>query len=57
MTAALSGAHVSDVQVALVDHFDVDCSETLAQLRFDPRAPVGSIGHGAGGSWLIDQRS
>jgi len=46
MAAALPGANVPDVQVALVDHLDVDRRQTLAQRSFDPRTAIGSIGHG-----------
>ncbi len=31
MAAAVAGTHVPDMQMALVDHFDVNSAETLAQ--------------------------
>ena len=46
MAAALPGTYVPDVQVTLVDHLDVDRSQSLAQLGFDPRTAIGSVGHG-----------
>ena len=46
VATALSGANVPDMQVALVNHVDVDRSQTLAQLGFDPRTAIGRFGHG-----------
>jgi hypothetical protein len=46
MAATLPGSNVPDVQVALVDHLDVDRRQTLAQLGFDPRTAIRRIGHG-----------
>lgn len=31
MAAAVAGTHVPDMQMTLVDHFDVNSAETLAQ--------------------------
>jgi hypothetical protein len=33
------------MQMTLVDHFDVNRGESLAQLGFDARTPIGRIGH------------
>jgi hypothetical protein len=45
MAAAVARTRVPGVQMALVDHFDVNGGESLAQLRFDARAPIGRIQH------------
>ena len=45
MAAAVAGARVPDMQMTLVDHFDVNCGESLAQLGFDTRTPIGGIRH------------
>ncbi len=57
MAAAVPGANVPDVQVTLVHHLDVNRSEALALLCFDPGAAVGSIVHGADGNRLSGLRS
>jgi len=45
MAAAVAGTRVPDMQMAFVDHFDVNSGESLAQLGFDARAPIGRIQH------------
>ena len=45
MAAAVAGTHVPDMQMTLVDHFDVNSGETLAQLGFNARTPIGRVGH------------
>ena len=45
MAAAVASARVPGVQMALIDHFDVNSGESLAQLGFDARAPIGRIRH------------
>jgi hypothetical protein len=36
---------VPDMEMTLVDYFDVHCGESLAQLDFDAHTPIGRIGH------------
>jgi hypothetical protein len=45
MAAAVARTRVPGVQMTLVDHFDVNSGESLAQLGFDARAPIGRIQH------------
>ncbi len=45
MAAAVAGTRVPGMQMTLVDHFDVNRGESLAQLGFDARTPIGRIGH------------
>ncbi len=45
MAATIASTRVPCVQMALVDHFDVNSGESLAQLGFDTRAPIGRIRH------------
>ncbi len=45
MAAAVAGTHVPDMQMTLVDHFDVNSGETLAQLGFNTRTTIGRIRH------------
>jgi hypothetical protein len=45
MAAAAAGTRVPRMQMTLVDHFDVNRGESLAQLGFDARTPIGRIGH------------
>jgi hypothetical protein len=41
MAAAVAGTRVPGMQMTLVDHFDVNGAESLAQLCFDARTPIG----------------
>ena len=45
MAAAVAGARVPDMQMTLIDHFDVNSGETLAQLGFNTRTPIGRFRH------------
>ena len=45
VAAAVAGTRVPGVQMTFVDHFDVNCGESLAQLGFDARTPIGQIRH------------
>ena len=41
MAAAVAGTRVPRMQMTLVDHFDVNRGESLAQCGFDARTPIG----------------
>lgn len=45
MAAALACTRMAYMQMALVDHFDVNSCESIAQLRFDSRAPIDRVRH------------
>jgi len=45
MAAAVAGTRVPDMQMTLVDHFDVNSGESLAQFGFDAREPIGRVRH------------
>jgi hypothetical protein len=45
MAATIAGPCVPGVQMTLIDHFDVDRSESLAQLGLDARTPIRGIRH------------
>ena len=45
MAAAVAGTRVPDMQMTLVDHFDVNGGESLAQFGFDAREPIGRVRH------------
>jgi len=45
MATAVAGTRVPGMQMTLVDHFDVNRGEALAQLGFDARTSIGRIGH------------
>ncbi len=45
MAAAVAGAHMPNMQMTLVDHFDVNSGKTLAQLGFNARTPIRRIRH------------
>ncbi len=45
MAAAVAGTHVPDMQMALVDHLDVNSGKPLTQLSFDARTPIGRFRH------------
>jgi hypothetical protein len=40
MAAAVAGTRVPGMQMTLVDHFDVNGAESLAQLGFDASTPI-----------------
>jgi len=45
VAATVAGAGVPDVQMALIDHFDVNRGEPRAQLVLDSRTPIGLLRH------------
>jgi len=45
MAAAVAGTRVPDMQMTLVDQFDVNSGESLAQFSFDSRTRTGRIRH------------
>jgi hypothetical protein len=45
MASAVAGTRVPDMQMTLVDQFDMNSGESLAQFSFDSRTRTGRIRH------------